>query len=76
MPKGTIFLYFLLSCSFEMNSHFFLFIDYFLFCMSFSGNGMDDSTGMCDMGFDYKDSDLTYHMMLVCGLAIVLFLIL
>ena len=79
MPKGTIFLYFLLSCSFEMSSHFFLFIDFFLFFMSFSGNGMDDGTGMCGMGFDCQDSvklDLTYFMMLVCRLAIVLFLFL
>ena len=44
--------------------------------MSFSGNGMDDNTGMCGMGFDCKDSvklDLTYYMMLVCRLAIVIF---
>ena len=36
---------------------------------------MDDGMGMCDVGFDCKDSvelDLTYHMMLVCKIAIVL----
>ena len=47
--------------------------------MSFSGNGMDDGTGMCGMGFDCQGSvklDLTYYMMLVCRLAIVLFLFL
>ena len=57
MPKGTIFLYFLLSCSFEMSSHFFLFIDFFLFFMSFSGNGMDEGTGMYGMGFDTMTGD-------------------
>ena len=77
MPKGTIFLYFLLSCSFEMSSHLYLFIDFFLFSMSFSGNGMDDGTGMCGMGFDqFIKLDLTYYMMLVCRLVIVLFLFL
>ena len=38
---------------------------------------MDDGTGMCGMGFDqFIKLDLTYYMMLVCRLAIVLFLFL